>query len=345
MPDLTQHGAVADALGDLGIPIVLDVECGHVAPYLPLVNGALARVVVDGDRREITQTLAWTRVAGDADPVRPSACVLRPVADGDAGRALRDAQRRRQRAALLGRAALDRPGAGRRGFVAPVAGAGGGRRRRAAGARALIGRRVPRLVQLRAAGAPTTAARALGYCLDEPRWGPATRRRPRSAVLRWAFARRSTSTGRQAEADTRNARRGARARGARLRARGDAPRGLRRRAVRRAARRRLPLRGLGSATTWSTRAQPGPTGSRSPMPMADGARRTAVAGPRERRADGQQRTALSALTVDRDCQSSGTRSAGPGPSGVGPSPADRAGARGTRFARSPRTSPRRARSW
>ncbi|MGB0101737.1 MAG: S66 peptidase family protein [Nocardioides sp.] len=55
--DLTQTGAVVDALGDLGIPIVLDVECGHVQPFLPLVNGALARVVVDGDRREITQTL------------------------------------------------------------------------------------------------------------------------------------------------------------------------------------------------------------------------------------------------------------------------------------------------
>ncbi|WP_395657491.1 S66 peptidase family protein [Nocardioides sp.] len=56
--DLTQTGAVVDALGDLGVPLVLDVECGHVAPYLPLVNGALARVVVDGDRREITQMLA-----------------------------------------------------------------------------------------------------------------------------------------------------------------------------------------------------------------------------------------------------------------------------------------------
>lgn len=56
MPDLTQDAAVADALGDLGIPVVLDVECGHVAPYLPLVNGALARVVADGDRHEITQT-------------------------------------------------------------------------------------------------------------------------------------------------------------------------------------------------------------------------------------------------------------------------------------------------
>jgi len=57
-PELTQTGAVVDALGGLGIPVVLDVECGHVAPYLPLVNGALARVVVDGERREITQTLA-----------------------------------------------------------------------------------------------------------------------------------------------------------------------------------------------------------------------------------------------------------------------------------------------
>jgi muramoyltetrapeptide carboxypeptidase LdcA involved in peptidoglycan recycling len=52
-----QSDAVVDALGGLGVPIVLDVEIGHVPPHLPLVNGALARVVVDGDRREITQEL------------------------------------------------------------------------------------------------------------------------------------------------------------------------------------------------------------------------------------------------------------------------------------------------
>ena len=57
-PDLTQREAVADALRPLGLPIVLDVECGHVQPFLPLVLGALARVVVDGERRQITQTLA-----------------------------------------------------------------------------------------------------------------------------------------------------------------------------------------------------------------------------------------------------------------------------------------------
>jgi muramoyltetrapeptide carboxypeptidase len=57
-PDLTQRGAVLDALGRLDLPIVWDLEIGHVPPHLPLVNGALARVVVDGDTREITQTLA-----------------------------------------------------------------------------------------------------------------------------------------------------------------------------------------------------------------------------------------------------------------------------------------------
>ncbi|WP_341926380.1 S66 peptidase family protein [Nocardioides psychrotolerans] len=56
--DLSQHEAVIDALGMLDVPIVLDVECGHAQPFLPLVNGALARVVVDDRRREITQTLA-----------------------------------------------------------------------------------------------------------------------------------------------------------------------------------------------------------------------------------------------------------------------------------------------
>ena len=53
----TQEDAVVDALGALDIPIVLDLEIGHVAPHLPLVNGALAHVVVDGDRRQITQEL------------------------------------------------------------------------------------------------------------------------------------------------------------------------------------------------------------------------------------------------------------------------------------------------
>jgi muramoyltetrapeptide carboxypeptidase LdcA involved in peptidoglycan recycling len=57
-PQISQREAVVDALGRLDLPIVMDLEIGHVPPHLPLVNGALARVVVDGDTREITQTLA-----------------------------------------------------------------------------------------------------------------------------------------------------------------------------------------------------------------------------------------------------------------------------------------------
>lgn len=41
---LKQKEAVLDALGGLGVPVAADVECGHVPPYLPLVNGALGRV-------------------------------------------------------------------------------------------------------------------------------------------------------------------------------------------------------------------------------------------------------------------------------------------------------------
>lgn len=53
---LTQREAVVDALGGLDVPIVLDLEIGHVPPHLPLLNGALARVVVDGATRELTQS-------------------------------------------------------------------------------------------------------------------------------------------------------------------------------------------------------------------------------------------------------------------------------------------------
>jgi len=54
----TQHAAVVDALGMLGVPIVADVECGHVAPFLALVQGAMTTVVHDGDTHTVTQRLA-----------------------------------------------------------------------------------------------------------------------------------------------------------------------------------------------------------------------------------------------------------------------------------------------
>jgi muramoyltetrapeptide carboxypeptidase len=54
-PKLTQREAVLDALGPLDVPVVFDLEIGHVPPHLPLVNGALATVTVDGDVHQIVQ--------------------------------------------------------------------------------------------------------------------------------------------------------------------------------------------------------------------------------------------------------------------------------------------------
>ncbi len=52
----TQHDAVRDALGMLGLPIVGDVECGHVAPFLALVQGATTTVEHDPARGTHTVT-------------------------------------------------------------------------------------------------------------------------------------------------------------------------------------------------------------------------------------------------------------------------------------------------
>ena len=56
-PQVSQREAVLDALGRLGLPIVFDLEIGHVPPHLPLVNGALAHVVVGDTHQQLTQTL------------------------------------------------------------------------------------------------------------------------------------------------------------------------------------------------------------------------------------------------------------------------------------------------
>ena len=55
---MTQHEAVLDALGSLGIPLIADVECGHVYPMMPIVNGAAARLEYGSGRAVLTQTLA-----------------------------------------------------------------------------------------------------------------------------------------------------------------------------------------------------------------------------------------------------------------------------------------------
>lgn len=54
---LTQHEAVRDALGDLDVPVVLDVDFGHQQPMMPLILGARAHVEVGPSGQRITQDL------------------------------------------------------------------------------------------------------------------------------------------------------------------------------------------------------------------------------------------------------------------------------------------------
>lgn len=56
-PTMTQDEAVLDALGSLGVPIVADVECGHVPPYLLMVNGSWGRLVWTEEEQYLEQSL------------------------------------------------------------------------------------------------------------------------------------------------------------------------------------------------------------------------------------------------------------------------------------------------
>lgn len=53
----TQVDAVRSALSDLDVPVILDVDCGHVPPQLVLVNGAVTDLTIDNTTQTITQHL------------------------------------------------------------------------------------------------------------------------------------------------------------------------------------------------------------------------------------------------------------------------------------------------
>ena len=57
-PGFTQEDAVLDALGPLGVPLLGDLDIGHVPPQMALVNGALATLGWSPERAVLTQTLA-----------------------------------------------------------------------------------------------------------------------------------------------------------------------------------------------------------------------------------------------------------------------------------------------
>ena len=56
--NFTQEDAIAEALGNLTIPVLYNVDIGHVPPQQLIVNGALATVRYGARTKSITQTLA-----------------------------------------------------------------------------------------------------------------------------------------------------------------------------------------------------------------------------------------------------------------------------------------------
>lgn len=53
---IDQYRAVTDLIGEYGVPIVMDVDIGHLPPMMPMVCGATAEVKVKADQIEVHYT-------------------------------------------------------------------------------------------------------------------------------------------------------------------------------------------------------------------------------------------------------------------------------------------------
>jgi len=47
--NLDAHDAVMEVAGRKGVPVVLDVDLGHLPPMMPMIVGSLAEVTVNGN--------------------------------------------------------------------------------------------------------------------------------------------------------------------------------------------------------------------------------------------------------------------------------------------------------
>lgn len=53
MMNLDAYGAVLEVAGRKGVPVVMDVDLGHLPPMMPLVVGSLADIIVEGNKIKI----------------------------------------------------------------------------------------------------------------------------------------------------------------------------------------------------------------------------------------------------------------------------------------------------
>jgi len=55
--NFSQRDALVHALGDLSVPVLYDVDLGHIPPQLAIVNGALATVELTPATATLVQRL------------------------------------------------------------------------------------------------------------------------------------------------------------------------------------------------------------------------------------------------------------------------------------------------
>ena len=55
--DLDHYSAVTGVLGDLGLPIMMDLDLGHLPPMIPLISGSVAKVEADQEHFQIEMVL------------------------------------------------------------------------------------------------------------------------------------------------------------------------------------------------------------------------------------------------------------------------------------------------
>jgi muramoyltetrapeptide carboxypeptidase LdcA involved in peptidoglycan recycling len=53
---IDQYRAVTDLLAEYGVPVIMDLDIGHLSPMMSVVCGATADVAVDGNHIEIAYT-------------------------------------------------------------------------------------------------------------------------------------------------------------------------------------------------------------------------------------------------------------------------------------------------
>ena len=51
-----QYGAITDVLGEYNVPIIMDIDIGHLSPMMPIVCGSTAEVAVKGNDISIKYT-------------------------------------------------------------------------------------------------------------------------------------------------------------------------------------------------------------------------------------------------------------------------------------------------